>query len=403
MIRELSNVVQPYAWGSHSALAELRGQIAPSARPEAELWMGAHPLAPSRLAANGQSLPSAIEAAPDEHLGARVRSDYGDKLPFLLKVLAAATPLSLQAHPSLVQARQGFAADEAAGIALDAPHRNYKDQNHKPELLCALSEFWALCGFREVSQTLALLDTLNLTELLPYRALLAAEPNEVGISKAFSALMQLSPAPARSLAEATAQACRVRRGQAARFGDELNWVARLSELYPGDIGVVSALLLNLIRLAPGEAVYLPAGNLHAYLGGTGVEIMASSDNVLRGGLTPKHVNVPELLRVLDFRPLRVVPLQPTANGRERIYVTPAREFCLSYFDAASDTTAIDVGLDVDGPEIWLVTRGSFQLSEAQAPPLTLTAARSVFVSAATGTLRLRGTGQIFRARVPATI
>jgi mannose-6-phosphate isomerase len=398
VISELLNIVQPYAWGSHTALAALRGEAAATALPEAELWMGAHPLAPSRLATDGQSLPSAIAAAPAPHLGARVHGEYGAKLPFLLKVLAAGTPLSLQAHPSLVQARQGFAADEAAGIALDAPHRNYKDQNHKPELLCALGEFWALCGFREVPQTLLLLDTLNLAELSPYRAQLAAEPNEVGIAKVFSALMQLSPALARGLAEVTAQACRERRlGQGGRFGDELRWAARLSELYPGDIGVVSALLLNLIRLAPGEAVYLPAGNLHAYLDGIGVEIMASSDNVLRGGLTPKHVNVPELLRVLDFRPLRVTPLQPTASGNEHIYPTPAQEFCLSYFDCSHETGGIDV--PVDGPEIWLVTEGSFQLADAHAPPVSLTRARSAFVSAATGTLHLRGAGRIFRARV----
>ena len=396
MINELSNVIQPYAWGSHTALAELRGEIAASDLPEAELWMGAHPLAPSRLATSGQSLPHAIEAAPDEYLGAHVRSEYGAKLPFLLKVLAAGTPLSLQAHPSIEQARRGFAADDAAGIPLDAANRTYKDQNHKPELLCALSEFWALCGFREVSQTLALLDTLNVAELLPYRALLAAEPNEFGILKAFSGLMQLAPARARSLTEVTAQACQARR-TAGRFGDELRWAARLAELYPGDIGVVSALLLNLIRLAPGEAVYLPAGNLHAYLGGAGIEIMASSDNVLRGGLTAKHVDVPELLRVLDFRPLHVTPLQPTASGNEHVYPTPAREFCLSYFDCGDDTRVIDVS--VAGPEIWLVAQGSFQLSDARSPPLTLTRARSAFVSAASGTVQLRGTGRIFRARV----
>jgi mannose-6-phosphate isomerase len=400
VISELSNIVQPYAWGSHYALAELRGEIAPSALPEAELWMGAHPLAPSRLVTNGLSLPTAIATAPDEHLGARVRGEYGPRLPFLLKVLAAGTPLSLQAHPSIAQARQGFAADDAAGIALNAAHRNYKDQNHKPELLCALGEFWALCGFREVQQTLALFDVLNVEGLLPYRALLAAEPDQIGISKAFSALMQAPPELARTLAEPVTHACQSAHRKAGRFADELGWVARLGELYPRDIGVVSSLLLNLVRLEAGEAVYLPAGNLHAYLGGTGVEIMASSDNVLRGGLTPKHVNVPELLRVLDFRPLHVEPVRPTAHGRERVYATPAREFCLSYFDADSDAVGLDIA--VDGPEIWLVTQGTFQLSEAQASPVTLTAARSAFVSAATGALHLRGIGRIFRARVAPT-
>jgi len=398
VIRELTNTIQPYAWGSSTALAELRGEPSPSALPEAELWMGAHPLAPSRLSVDGQTLASAIAAAPLACLGAAVQSEFGARLPFLLKVLAAGTPLSLQAHPSIAQAQQGFAADEAQGIPLEAPHRNYKDQNHKPELLCALGEFWALCGFRDVAQTLELLDELGAPALSPYRALLAAEPNGIGIKKAFSSLMQAPVELARPLSLATAAACRAHteRGR-PRFARELRWVARLGELYPGDVGVVSSLLLNLVRLETGEAVYLPAGNLHAYLGGTGVELMASSDNVLRGGLTPKHVNVPELLRVLDFEPLQVEPLRPVAHGDEQVYETPAREFCLSRFERSAASPSLDVS--VTGPEIWLVTHGSFELASAGSPPLALGPTRSAFVSAATGALTLRGNGRIFRARV----
>lgn len=398
MILELSNTIQPYAWGSCSALAQLRGAPFPTSTPEAELWMGAHPLAPSRLSAAGQTLASAIEGAPDQYLGPDVQREFGPRLPFLLKVLAAGTPLSLQAHPSIEQAQQGFAADDAAGIPLDAPHRNYKDQNHKPEILCALGEFWALCGFREVAQTLQLLDELNAPELSSYRALLAAEPNENGIKKAFSSLMALPTTLARPLALATAAACRAHAERGgARFAAELGWVARLGELYPGDIGVVSSLLLNLLHLTAGEAVFLPAGNLHAYLDGTGVELMASSDNVLRGGLTPKHVNVPELLRVLDFRPLRVEPLRPVAHGDEQVYVTPVREFCLSCFELKESSASLDIA--VQGPEIWLVTHGAFELTSASTPALSLTPTRSAFVSAATGKLGLRGHGRIFRARV----
>ncbi len=395
MISELINTIQPYAWGSHSALAELRGESLPTAAPEAELWMGAHPLGPSRLAATGQSLPALIAAAPTQELGAKITERYGPKLPFLLKVLAAATPLSLQAHPSLEQARRGFAADEAAGIALDAPNRNYKDENHKPELLCALGEFWALCGFREVPTTLQLLDELGVAELLPYRQTLAAEPNEIGISTVFSALMQAPLALGQKLATLTTAACRKRASQSAHFSAELGWATRIGELYPGDVGVVSALLLNLIRLQAGEAIYLPAGNLHAYLGGTGVELMASSDNVLRGGLTPKHINVPELLRVLDFRPLRVEALRPVVHGAEHAFDTPAREFRLSYFDLDQGSVTVDV----DGPEIWLVTEGAFQLGASGSPSLPLAQARSAFVPASTGALSVRGSGRIFRAKV----
>lgn len=395
MISELSNVIQPYAWGSRRALAELRGEPA-SPTPEAELWMGAHPLAPSTLLTTGQTLEAAIAEAPADHLGGAVAAQYGERLPFLLKILAAEEPLSLQAHPSIAQAVEGFAADEASGIALDAPVRNYKDQNHKPELLCALSEFWALCGFREVEQTLALLDELAVDELSPYRQALARNPNRAGICEIFAGLMQAPPNDRHRLAVATSAACATRASESRRFGDELAWGARIGALYPGDAGVVSALLLNLVRLAPGDAIYLPAGNLHAYLGGTGVEIMASSDNVLRGGLTPKHVNVPELLRVLDFSPLQVTPLRPEpSRASEQVYATPAREFCLSYFDL--NQRAVDVA--VSGPEIWLVTEGSIELGQPGAAPLELSRARSAFVSASTAQLQIRGSGRIFRAKV----
>jgi mannose-6-phosphate isomerase len=395
MISELCNVIQPYAWGSRSALAELRGDALPSQAPEAELWMGAHPLAPSRLLATGQSLAQAIEQAPAEHLGRQVLDEYGQRLPFLLKVLAAAAPLSLQAHPSIAQATTGFAADEAANIPLGAPSRNYKDQNHKPELLCALSEFWALCGFREVPKTLQLFDELAIPSFAPYRAELAQNPDEAGLSRVFSRLMQAPGTEREQLARATADACLARAAHSQHFRNELDWGARIGQLYPGDVGVVSALLLNLVRLEPGEAIYLPAGNLHAYLGGTGVEIMASSDNVLRGGLTPKHVNVPELLRVLDFRPLQVEPLRSVVDQAEHVYLTPAREFRLSYFDLASQA----LELAVTGPEIWLVTAGAIELAAASAPALRLEPARSAFVSASTGKLRLSGSGRIFRAKV----
>ena len=395
MISELTNVVQPYAWGSRRALAELRGEAAPTPGPEAELWMGAHPLAPSRLSATGQTLDAAVAAAPADLLGEKVASSYANKLPFLLKVLAADTPLSLQAHPSVAQAQAGFAADEAAGIPLDAPHRNYRDQNHKPELLCALTEFWALCGFRAVPRTLELLDELSVPELQDVRALLAKDSSPAAIAQVFAHLMA-APAPTRAaLAKATGAACQQRAAGSVRFARELAWGARIAQLYPGDVGVVSALLLNLVRLEPGEAIYLPAGNLHAYLGGTGVELMASSDNVLRGGLTPKHVNVPELMRVLDFSPLEVQPLRAVAQGDEHVYRTPAREFQLSYFDVAG----AELTVAPSGPEIWLVTTGRVDLSEPGAPPLALGRGRSAFVSAGTRPLKLSGTGRIFRARV----
>jgi mannose-6-phosphate isomerase len=395
VISELTNVIQPYAWGSRHALAELRGEPGPTASPEAELWMGAHPLAPSRLRVTGETLDRAVMARPAALLGEAISRGYGARLPFLLKVLAAATPLSLQAHPSIAQARAGFAADEAAQIPLDAGHRNYRDENHKPELICALSEFWALCGFREVGGSLALLDELAVPELRDVRALLVEDPTSRGLSRVFSSLMTAPVDVQRSLSSATTAACRAHQQSSARFSSELRWGARIGELYPGDVGVVVALLLNLLRLAPGEAIYLPAGNLHAYLEGTGVEIMASSDNVLRGGLTPKHVNVGELMRVLDFTPLRVEPLRAGSLGDERVFETPAREFRLSFFDLHE--RRIEVA--VNGPEIWLVTAGRVTVTGADASSLELTPGRSAFVSAETVAVTLSGSGRIFRASV----
>jgi mannose-6-phosphate isomerase len=393
MISELDNVIQPYAWGSREALAALRGH-GPTAAPEAELWMGAHPLAPSRLRPNGRPLDLEIAEAPETQLGAQVAADFEGKLPFLLKVLAAAAPLSLQAHPTREQADQGFAADEAQGIPLAAPHRNYKDRNHKPELLCALGEFWALCGFRNVRATLELLGSLNVPALAPCLALLESEPNQAGIARVFAGLMQAPAAEQRTLAAACARACQTGAGRGP-FARELEWGARIAALYPGDVGLVSALLLNLVRLEAGEAIYLPAGNLHAYLGGTGVEIMASSDNVLRGGLTPKHVNVSELLRVLDFRPLEVEVLRPVAEGIERRYITPAREFELSWLELANAPQRLHVG----GPEIWLAISGTIELGAGE-QRLRIAPTESVFVPASTGELVISGRGRVFRAKVP---
>jgi mannose-6-phosphate isomerase len=393
VIDELDNAIQAYAWGSYTAISGLRGEATPAASPQAELWMGAHPLAPSKLLGTGESLIQAIASAPEANLGQSVVARYGAKLPFLLKVLAAETPLSLQAHPSPEQAVEGFAADEAAGIALDSPLRNYKDRSHKPELLCALTEFWALCGFRELAQTHALLEELEVPELAQLRAQLAHGSAKIALKSAFSSLMLGPAAEQRQLALRVTEACRARQAS-SRFAAELGWAARLGELYPGDVGVVSALLLNLVRLTPGEGVYLPAGNLHAYLGGMGVEIMASSDNVLRGGLTPKHVNVTELLRVLDFQPLRVAIVRPEAHGAEHCYQTPAREFRLSYFDAASEPLRVAVA----GPEIWLVTSGEVTLASG-GRSVVLGGGRSAFVQARSRELEISGAGRIFRAKV----
>ncbi|HEY5882264.1 MAG TPA: mannose-6-phosphate isomerase, class I, partial [Nakamurella sp.] len=332
----MRNRIRPYAWGSRTAIAELLGEPSPAPHPQAELWVGAHPADPSALlgdsaeTADGRPLTEVIAADPVGAMGEPVRDRFGSRLPFLLKVLAAAEPLSLQAHPSSAQAERGFALEEAAGIPLSSPQRNYRDRFHKPELICALTEFEALCGFREPSRTVHLLAALEVPALDHYLGLLSGQPDEHGTRALFSSIITIPPSTLGPLLSDVLAACVERVQVADEFTIEYRTALALGERYPGDPGVLASLLLNRITLQPGQALYLPGGNMHAYLAGVGIEIMANSDNVLRGGLTPKHVDVPELMKVLDFSPgdVQILHGDPGLAG-ERVYRTPTPEFRLS--------------------------------------------------------------------------
>jgi mannose-6-phosphate isomerase len=395
----LKNPLQKYAWGSRTALAGLRGDPAPSADPEAELWMGAHASAPS-LAVTPQGerpLPDLFAGDPERLLGERSIAAFGARLPFLLKLLAADTPLSLQAHPSIDRARRGYALEEAAGIARNAPQRNYKDTNHKPELICALTPFSALVGFRALSQTRELFGQIAAEPLRPLMDALHREPESAAL-RAFCELALGAPAPERKrFADAALSQCQALCTVPGPFRAELEWGARIGALYPGDSGIAIALALNLLVLSPGEAIYLPAGNLHAYLEGFGVEIMASSDNVLRGGLTPKHVDVPELLEVLEFVTGPATLVATERRGSEVVYKAPAPEFLLSRIDGAAG--ALDA---VSGPEILVVTRGAVEVVRGD-ERARLRAGEAVLVPAAGGPYALEGADfEVFRARVNLT-
>lgn len=392
----LDNVIQPYAWGSRTALAELMARPCPSPTPEAELWMGAHPGAPSRVRRGNEtaSLLDVIRQAPEHELGEAITRRFGAELPFLLKVLAAGAPLSLQTHPSLSQAREAFARENALGIPLSAPHRNYKDANHKPELICALTPFDALCGFRQADETLELFDALAVPALEPLLGSLRESPDASGVRSMFEALMTLPRGERGALVGMAVASCAQRAARSAPYAEEMRWAVRLAEQYPGDPGVLGALMLNLVRLAPGEAIYLPAGNLHAYLEGVGVEIMANSDNVLRGGCTPKHVDVPELLRVLDFRCGPIPPMRAhAAHGGEEVYATPTEEFRLSRIPLAPGASVRPARR---GAEILLCIEGRARLSCGDTT-LELTRGTSAFVSASRGPYGLEGDGVVFRA------
>jgi mannose-6-phosphate isomerase len=399
-VDRLENRIQPYAWGSRTAIAELVGEPSPSPDPQAELWMGAHPSAPSRVWRGGawRSLFDVIGANPEEELGAAACARFGARLPFLFKVLAAETPLSLQAHPSVEQARAGYAAEERAGISLAAAERNYRDQNHKPELVCALGPFDALCGFRPLEGTRQLLARLGVRELEDAARELDGLPPSRALFDLFSWVMSQSGRRRDDLIAATLAQCARLRDRGEAFATECDWAVRIGKLYPGDVGVVVALLLNWIRLMPGDALYLPAGQLHAYLGGVAIEIMANSDNVLRAGLTPKHVDLPELLRILQFTEAHVALVEPAGKGAERAYLTPTPEFRLSriVLDGATNFRVEDRR----GPEILLCVEGIVRATNiATASGETLSRGHSVFLSATDPTYELSGAGTVFRATV----
>ncbi|MET9517723.1 mannose-6-phosphate isomerase, class I [Streptomyces sp. NPDC002994] len=387
----LSNTVRPYAWGSTTAIPALLG-TAPTGEPQAEMWMGAHPGAPSRIDRGGtggeQPLSAVIDAAPEAELGEAAVAKFGPRLPFLLKILAAGAPLSLQVHPNLEQAKEGYAAEERAGVPIDAPHRNYKDANHKPELICALTPFEGLCGFRAPAESADVLAALEVDSLKPYVDLLHAHPEDAALREVLTAVLA---ADRTEMAETVASAA----AAADRLGGAYAPYATLAHHYPGDPGVIAAMLLNYVQLQPGEALFLGAGVPHAYLSGLGVEIMANSDNVLRCGLTPKHVDVPELLRIVRFEARDPGILRPEASSStgEELYDTPIDEFRLSRHVLAPGGAPRT--LPSATPQILLCTAGKVHAGE-----LTLAPGESAFVPAGES-VELSGTGTLFRATVVA--
>ncbi|MEU9088460.1 mannose-6-phosphate isomerase, class I [Streptomyces sp. NPDC048357] len=386
----LTNTIRPYAWGSTTALPTLLG-VEPTGEPQAELWMGAHSGAPSRLdrGAGQVALSDVIAADPEGELGAATVAKFGPRLPFLLKILAAGAPLSLQVHPDPAQAKAGFEDEERRGVPIDAGHRNYKDPNHKPEMICALTAFDGLCGFRAPLDAAELLAGLDVDSLKPYVDLLHAHPEEAALREMLTAVLTADRAEMAHTVHETAAA-------AERLGGPYAPYATLAHHFPGDPGVIAAMLLNHVRLQPGEAMFLGAGVPHAYIDGLGVELLANSDNVLRAGLTPKHVDVPELLRIARFEPGDPNVLRPEGDGGEEVYESPIDEFRLSRFLLAPG--GVSRVLSQDAPQILLCTAGSVTAGSVTAGELPLAPGESVFVPAGEK-VELSGSGTVFRATV----
>ena len=378
MLLRIENTPRGYAWGSTTAIAELLG-TQPSGAPEAELWLGDHPGSPARIVTDDPSTASNLSAL----LRAR-----GEKLPFLLKVLAAAEPLSLQAHPTIAQAREGFARENAAGIALDAPERNYKDELHKPELIFALSDpFIALAGFRPVVEARAALAAAEQPALAAFVDRLV---DDAALPELVRWLIEGGPAIARIVDALTATARTLEHSP--RDGESWATVRRLADHYPGDPGIALSMLMHTVVLRPGEALYLPTGNIHSYQQGLAIEVMAASDNVLRGGLTPKHVDVPELMRVLDARPMaepRIAPVE-VAPGVRR-FTPDVVDFALTVVDAGA--AAAGVTLDTGGPAIVLCLDGEVDLCSATTAQAAFALARGQSAYSDERELCLRGLGR----------
>jgi mannose-6-phosphate isomerase len=377
----LAGVIRPYAWGSRTVLAALQGRDLPSDVPEAELWLGAHPGDPSTVTGpdGPVSLATFIEDNPKAQLGSEVREEFGARLPYLMKLLAAEAPLSLQAHPDAQHAKEAFAAQEADP---GAP-KNYTDAYHKPEMLVALTPFEALCGFRSPEASADALEGLGLPRLAPVIAALRTGPE--GLREAVRALLTWPVEDRPALVGAVREPA---------------YAAELAAHYPGDPGVLVALLLNHVRLEPGEAIWMPAGNLHAYLKGAGVEIMAASDNVLRGGLTPKRVDVEELLRVLRFEVLD----DPILSGTEvapgvQTWRVPVREFVL--YRVRLDGTRPPTSVPARGPRIVLGVAGEVYVAEGHGTPVGVRAGSAAFAPAEAGPITVAGVGEVFVAAVPA--
>jgi mannose-6-phosphate isomerase len=394
-IELLKNSIKEYSWGSRTAIPELLGKKTPCDKPQAELWIGAHPLASSTVKTGGkwEPLSDLIKKYPAEILGRMTAKKYGGQLPFLFKVIAASEPLSIQAHPNLIQAKKGFKRENRLGISLDSFNRNYKDENHKPECVCALSDFEALCGFRSVSEIVFLLTKTCPGTLNKQINELKTNPNPFGLKSFFTAVMTMDFDRNKSvISEAT--------GNSRVFADEnpaFKWVLALAGKYPSNIGVIAPLFLNYIYLKPGQAMFLQAGELHAYLNGVALELMANSDNVIRGGLTAKHVDVEELSNILRFRSLKNKIILPKKNKKEGIYKTPAEEFVLSVISVYKDNAY--TGSKKRNVEIILCIEGKAVITGSEDDKFNISKGKSVIIPASVKKYSISGKATLYKAAV----
>lgn len=391
MIYRLANTVQEYAWGDTHSMAELLGVPNLDKKPQAELWMGAHPKSPSMIYKDSEkvALDKYISQSPLSALGEKTKKRFG-KLPFLFKVLAAGDPLSIQVHPNLEQAKNGFEIENKKQIPLDAFNRNYKDDNHKPEIICALTNFHAMNGFRPIQQIIEHLEKLPDDFFKKQILVLKENPPTIGLRLFFESIMRCDDVTKNKI---LLSACQVAKNI---HETAFEWVLKLNQKYPGDIGCLCPLFLNVITLQPGEAMFLEAGRLHSYLQGVGVELMANSDNVLRGGLTPKYVDIDELLKILTFEVSNLKILKPKGFLPEKFFPDFVDEFSLSVIELTGST---EYELEQNKkPSILLCTEGSGKFFDGE-EPINFEKGNSYFIPADQPTIKISGVCRIYRATV----
>ena len=424
-----------YEWGSRTGIPRLLGLKEPSDHPMAELWMGAHPKAPSQVKDGGRwvCLMDAIEKNPEDILGRQTAEIHSNRLPFLFKILAVEKPLSIQVHPGKSEACHGFKRESEQGVPIEAPQRSYRDKNHKSEIICAISRFSMMAGFRSLDDIRRNVRRYCPESLKKQWGLFQSHLAPLGLKRFYHSVMTLSPdAGDRVIHEALSRA-----GVETDQGDETGaWMARLHKSYPRDMGVIAPLFFNLFSLEPGQAAYIPWGTPHCYLMGLGAELMSNSDNVIRGGLTSKPMDIPEFLRVMDWekiggRKIKLVSEIKMAGGTdpetdpetgaetgaghlsgpkiirpkkigdgERVYPTDSKEFRLSFIDGSqTETRTVSSSQSV---EILFCVDGRAAIRETDSGRITrLGQGESVIVPGCVERYSIEGAAKIYKASVPA--
>ena len=386
---ELIGVRQSYPWGTKDAIPSLIGQ-APDAKPWAEQWYGAHPLGDSPTP-DGATLSEHLAQQQDQ-LGKAALMTFGRRLPFLMKILSAASPLSLQAHPTRQQAREGHARESLLGVPLGAPERSFKDDWPKPETIVALTSFEALVGFRDPVRTAQLFEDLGVGDALAsVIGPLRDRDGSPALQEVFLDVLSLDDR--RHLVDEVLGAAVNHLDAPGELGLFARTAVEIDEYFPSDPGILAALLLNRFSLEPGQALALAPGVMHSYLRGCCIEVMANSDNVLRGGLTAKHIDVDALLHVVSFAPTPAEVLLPSGSDGTYIYPTSFEEFEL-WLLQPTDGSPLQVPRS-DSGRICLVASGSFELS-GDGVPVVLKPGKAVFIGAEEAIVA-RGEGQLFVA------